>query len=863
MATVSQDTTYAGNASQVSYSSIQLLPGIPHEAQLEVERIFTTAAPGSVNTLEQFLNSPNVSSFHKRKIFVVPSSRVTYNQTTKTTSTIDLPTGAGAYIYTAAAGFSVTVPAIANGQIVTVSRKTISNLPLVTWVPGTKLTTNQLNTSITQSLYLSQEILGLIDRKIAFDSTPPHILGNDSVTEDAILTGAVHAEHLTADTQPWALVGTLSVSGLVTLASTTASQALFTDASKGVVSKAVTGTGNVVLADGATLSAVTLGNNPTFTAGVGITGTATNLTAGTCQTIPTLSGDVSNSGNAVSVISLGSLQSITVTGTASVGNLVATANSGTNSFATHVSIAGNLNVSGNISGGSTTTTTATAVDKLFYIGSSPCSFTGVIGSSGGTVASTDLVVTSMTAGQYLSVGSFVTWAGQTGTIPQVTSIGSSAGGNGTYTLNTSLARTSIAMAGTGNSDANVQGGGLILMGTAGTTDVHSLTWSGSGNGTWSFGGGHLQIEANRELKFKQASDSYVTSLSPGTQTESRTLTLPVSTGADTLVSRKSSDTLENKAMNFNGSLNRLYIDGTEVTTTTGTGGSLVRATDATLANPTFTSPQLGTVESGILTGCTGLPVSTGISGLATGIATFLGTPSSANLAAAVTDETGFSSGAKLVFSNDPTISLQSNATINLGVANLTGILGVNKGGTGWDLSTFTPTAYIGNSIIGFYGDTAGTPSLPSAYRHIAGGTSGQVLTISPSNGPVWQTPGNSRPRVTYVTTSTITPASISFASSDIVYVTHTTTSGAVTLHLMDIPDASSVRLVIRNTSGSSVFYLDGLGTYTQVKPTSTNSLLRVINSSATNTTSVVTAGLYNFVDITILRNNSVYTTITN
>lgn len=62
---------------------------------------------------------------------------------------------------------------------------------------------------------------------------------------------------------------------------------------------------------------------------------------------------------------------------------------------------------------------------------------------------------------------------------------------------------------------------------------------------------------------------------------------------------------------------------------------------------------LGTPSSGTLTSCTGLPVATGISGLGSGVATFLATPSSANLASAVTGETG--SGA-LVFGTSPTIA---------------------------------------------------------------------------------------------------------------------------------------------------------------------------------------------------------------
>ena len=62
---------------------------------------------------------------------------------------------------------------------------------------------------------------------------------------------------------------------------------------------------------------------------------------------------------------------------------------------------------------------------------------------------------------------------------------------------------------------------------------------------------------------------------------------------------------------------------------------------------------LGTPSSGTLTNASGLPISTGVSGLGTGVATFLATPSSANLASAVTGETG--SGA-LVFANSPVLN---------------------------------------------------------------------------------------------------------------------------------------------------------------------------------------------------------------
>lgn len=80
---------------------------------------------------------------------------------------------------------------------------------------------------------------------------------------------------------------------------------------------------------------------------------------------------------------------------------------------------------------------------------------------------------------------------------------------------------------------------------------------------------------------------------------------------------------------------------------TGTGALVFANT------PTLVTPVLGTPTSGTLTNCTGLPISTGVSGLGTGVATFLATPNSANLASAVTDETG--SGA-LMFATSPTIT---------------------------------------------------------------------------------------------------------------------------------------------------------------------------------------------------------------
>lgn len=97
----------------------------------------------------------------------------------------------------------------------------------------------------------------------------------------------------------------------------------------------------------------------------------------------------------------------------------------------------------------------------------------------------------------------------------------------------------------------------------------------------------------------------------------------------------------------------LFLDAGNRATTTGTSaflsgsisdetgsGPLVFASSSMLTSPTLITPALGTPASGVLTNATGLPVSTGISGLGTGIATWLATPSSANLASALTNELG-------------------------------------------------------------------------------------------------------------------------------------------------------------------------------------------------------------------------------
>jgi hypothetical protein len=200
------------------------------------------------------------------------------------------------------------------------------------------------------------------------------------------------------------------------------------------------------------------------------------------------------------------------------------------------------------------------------------------------------------------------------------------------------------------------------------------------------------------------------------------------------------------------------------------GGTTKQVTNALLfTNATLVTPALGTPASGVLSNCTGLPIGTGVSGLAANVATFLATPSSANLAAALTDETG--TGAN-VFANTPTL--------------VTPVIGA---ATGTSLAVTAAVTSSGTAGVGYATGAGG------AVTQITSRTTGVTLDKTTGAITLFSAAGSATAATFTVTNSTV-------AATDVIILNQKSGTDLYDLMVTAVA-AGSFNITFRTTGGTT------------------------------------------------------------